>query len=77
MHCMHACADVQGEPELICRSGELLYSSKPGCAQEELQREVARQFALLRTDSWHHVDASLSVEQVEAEVRQTCAGAQL
>jgi hypothetical protein len=36
--------------------------------QEELQREVARQFAQLSSDSWHHVDASLSVEQVEAEV---------
>ena len=37
--------------------------------QEELQREVAVQFALLANDTWHHVDASLSVEEVEAEVR--------
>lgn len=37
-------------------------------AQEEMQREVARQFALLADDTWHTVDAAQSIEAVEAEV---------
>lgn len=40
-----------------------------GPAQEEMQREVARQFKLLADDRWQTVDAARSVEDVEANVR--------
>lgn len=42
---------------------------KMGPAQEELQREVAKQFQLLADDRWHTVDAARSIEDVEADVR--------
>ena len=38
--------------------------------QEEMQKEVARQFALLADDTWHTVDAAQSIEDVESQVRQ-------
>ncbi len=50
------------------------FKSKPGkpqvlvCAQEEMQKEVSRQFALLADDTWHTVDAAQSVEAVESQV---------
>lgn len=38
-------------------------------AQEEMQKEVARQFSLLADDTWHTVDAAQSIEDVEIQVR--------
>ena len=38
--------------------------------QEEMQKEVARKFEQLKDATWHSVDASMSVEAVEAEVRR-------
>ena len=39
-------------------------------AQEEMQKEVARNFEQLKDATWHSVDASMSIEAVEAEVRR-------
>lgn len=38
--------------------------------QEEMQKGVARKFEQLKDATWHSVDASMSVEAVEAEVRR-------
>ena len=38
--------------------------------QEEMQKEVARKFEQLKDATWHSVDASMSIEAVEAEVRR-------
>ena len=38
-------------------------------AQEDLQKEVARQFALMADDTWRTLDARGTVEQLEVQVR--------
>ena len=40
----------------------------PPLLQEDLQKEVARQFALMADDTWRTLDASGTVEQLEEQV---------
>ncbi len=42
-------------------------------AQEDLQREVARQFMAMRDGAWHVLDAAQSEDALQAQARRRAA----